>query len=51
MFQPKASVAFGPWYKTELYVSAGQGFHSDDVRGSLGALSPQGPGLANSAHP
>ncbi len=33
IFEPKGSLIFGPWEKTELYVSAGDGFHSDDVRG------------------
>lgn len=31
---PKASVAFGPWKRTELYLSAGGGFHSNDGRGA-----------------
>lgn len=31
--EPKASLIFGPWIATEFYMSAGQGFHSDDVRG------------------
>jgi outer membrane receptor protein involved in Fe transport len=35
MLQPKGSLVFGPWAKTELYVSAGQGFHSNDLRGVL----------------
>jgi TonB-dependent Receptor Plug Domain len=30
---PKASLVFGPWKKTELYVNAGAGFHSNDARG------------------
>jgi hypothetical protein len=30
---PKASLVFGPWKKTELYVNAGVGFHSNDARG------------------
>jgi hypothetical protein len=30
--QPKGSLVFGPWQQTELYLSAGQGFHSNDVR-------------------
>ena len=42
LFQPKGSVILGPWLKTELYVSAGRGFHSDDIRGVLGAVSGQG---------
>jgi outer membrane receptor protein involved in Fe transport len=30
--QPKGSLIFGPWKDTELYFSAGRGFHSNDVR-------------------
>ncbi len=33
LFQPKGSLILGPWAKTEVYLSAGRGFHSDDVRG------------------
>ena len=33
MFQPKGSLIFTVSSKTELYLSAGRGFHSDDVRG------------------
>ena len=32
MAQPKASLVLGPWARTELYLSAGRGFHSNDVR-------------------
>ncbi|MDB5477319.1 MAG: TonB-dependent receptor [Phenylobacterium sp.] len=32
LMQPKASLIIGPWARTELYVSAGRGFHSNDVR-------------------
>ena len=32
LFQPKASLVLGPFYKTEFYVSAGNGFHSNDGR-------------------
>jgi TonB dependent receptor/TonB-dependent Receptor Plug Domain len=32
---PKGSVIFGPWAATEYYLSAGQGFHSNDLRGAL----------------
>jgi hypothetical protein len=31
---PKFMVALGPWVKTELYVNAGAGFHSNDARGA-----------------
>jgi len=37
---PKASVAFGPWRRTELYVSAGGGFHSNDGRGATITRDP-----------
>jgi hypothetical protein len=32
---PKGSVAFGPWGRTEFYVNAGEGFHSNDARGAV----------------
>jgi outer membrane receptor protein involved in Fe transport len=31
---PKLSAVFGPWARTEFYVNAGGGFHSNDGRGS-----------------
>jgi hypothetical protein len=31
---PKVSLALGPWRRTELYGSAGGGFHSNDGRGA-----------------
>ncbi len=46
LFQPKGSVTFGPWANTEFYVSAGKGFHSDDVRGVVGSVPLQGTQLA-----
>jgi len=39
LFQPKASLILGPWSDTEFYLSAGQGFHSDDLRGVNQALA------------
>jgi hypothetical protein len=30
---PKLAMVFGPWAKTELYLNAGLGFHSNDTRG------------------
>lgn len=45
--QPKGSVAFGPWYNSEFYISGGTGFHSDDVRGVTGTVPLEGiPGIA-----
>ena len=31
---------FGPWAKTELYLNAGTGFHSNDARGSVTTVDP-----------
>ncbi|MFW7267908.1 TonB-dependent receptor [Gluconacetobacter sp. Hr-1-5] len=39
LFQPKGSLIFGPWNRTELYLSAGRGFHSNDLRGVVGTFS------------
>jgi hypothetical protein len=33
LIQPKASLIFTPVDRTEIYLSAGRGFHSDDLRG------------------
>jgi len=51
LFQPKLSLAIGPFAKTELYVSWGRGFHSDDVRGVFGTLPGVGIPLAGGATP
>jgi outer membrane receptor protein involved in Fe transport len=37
---PKASVIFGPWHKTEYYVNLGGGFHSNDARGATIRVDP-----------
>ena len=42
LVQPKASLVLGPWFKTELYVSGGRGFHSDDVRGVFETVPLEG---------
>ena len=42
LVQPKGSLIIGPFAKSEFYVSAGRGFHSNDVRGVLGTVSAQG---------
>ena len=31
--EPKLSLIFGPWAKTEFYLNWGMGFHTDDARG------------------
>lgn len=38
MFSPKANAIFGPWRKSEVYLSYGQGFHSNDLRGALSSV-------------
>jgi outer membrane receptor protein involved in Fe transport len=35
---PKASLIFSPWEKTELFLDAGKGFHSNDARGVIGKI-------------
>lgn len=37
---PKAGIVLGPWYKTELYVNAGYGLHSNDIRGATISVDP-----------
>jgi outer membrane receptor protein involved in Fe transport len=38
---PKASLVFGPWNKTEYFVNAGYGFHSNDARGVTIRVDPK----------
>ena len=38
---PKLSLIFGPWSKTEFYVNAGTGFHSNDARGTVISVDPK----------
>jgi outer membrane receptor protein involved in Fe transport len=46
LLQPKGNIAVGPFWQTEVYVSAGRGFHSEDVRGVFGTVPGEGqPGL------
>lgn len=37
---PKLSLIFGPWAGTEVYTSAGTGFHSNDARGAVQRVDP-----------
>ena len=41
MVSPKGSLIFGPWAKTELFISGGFGFHSNDVRAATEKVDPQ----------
>jgi len=38
---PKLSLVFGPWQKTEFFVNAGEGFHSNDARGVVATVDPK----------
>lgn len=37
---PKASLVFGPWAQTEVYIQGGLGFHSNDGRGATTTVDP-----------
>jgi outer membrane receptor protein involved in Fe transport len=39
---PKLSLIFGPWSKTEYFINAGSGFHSNDARGTTQTRLPDG---------
>ena len=39
LFQPKGSLVFGPWKKTEFYLSGGRGYHSNDFRSVSGSYA------------
>ena len=37
---PKFALVLGPWSKTEVFLNAGKGFHSNDARGTTIAVDP-----------
>ena len=37
---PNLSMIFGPWDKTEFFINAGKGFHSNDARGVINKIDP-----------
>ena len=37
---PRLSMIFGPWAKTEYFLNAGRGFHSNDARGATITVDP-----------
>ncbi|HJV22765.1 MAG TPA: TonB-dependent receptor [Holophagaceae bacterium] len=41
LFSPKLSLAFGPWRDGELYLAWGEGFHSNDARGTTLTVDPK----------
>ncbi len=40
IWSPKLALIFGPWEKTEYFVNAGYGFHSNDARGVSIRIDP-----------
>ena len=38
---PKLALVFGPWAKTEFFLNAGEGLHSNDARGVVATVDPQ----------
>ena len=40
LVSPKGGAVFGPFAKTEVYVNAGLGFHSNDARGATITIDP-----------
>jgi len=48
---PKLSIILGPWSGTEMYASAGTGFHSNDGRGSTLTRDPKSGDPANRVDP
>ena len=43
---PKLSLIFGPWAKTEYFFNIGGGFHSNDARGTTISVDPRDPTAA-----
>ncbi|MBH1983881.1 MAG: TonB-dependent receptor [Burkholderiales bacterium] len=41
LFSPSLSVIAGPWRETEAYINIGNGFHSNDARGTTITLDPK----------
>jgi hypothetical protein len=41
LVSPKLTAVLGPWLQTELYVNAGLGYHSNDVRGATIVVDPK----------
>lgn len=41
LLSPKLSVILGPWHRTEFFLNAGRGFHSNDARGATARRDPR----------
>lgn len=44
LVSPKLALVFGPWQNMEWYLNHGQGFHSNDARGTTARVDPSDPG-------
>ena len=40
LVSPKLTLAFGPWSRTQYFLDFGQGFHSNDARGTTMSIDP-----------
>ena len=50
LVSPKGALVFGPFSKTEFFINAGQGYHSNDARGTVEHVVP-GSNPAEAADP
>jgi len=41
LLSPKLALVLGPWRRTEFFVNAGRGFHSNDARGTTATVDPK----------
>lgn len=55
LISPSFGLVFGPWKQTDFYLNMGNGFHSNDARGTLTTIDPRSgeaaekvPGLVRS---
>lgn len=48
---PKLNFIFGPWAQTEYFLNYGQGFHSNDARGTTITVDPKTGAAANRVPP
>ena len=48
---PKLNLIFGPWAKTEYYLNVGEGFHSNDARGTTITVDPKSGSPADRVTP
>lgn len=51
LISPKGALVFGPWAKTEFFINAGQGFHSNDARGATQTIDPRSGDSVNPVTP